>query len=117
MAEQHLRALGCRERLTILRALLAGERTARELADELEAAPFNVGNHLRVLRRLGIVTAIPGSDGRFPKYGIAPAVNLSEGRLNLGWAVFSFHKDPKPLPDAAKAMGEMRDSLRASRKT
>ncbi len=50
MAEQHLKALGCRERLAILRALLAGERTARELADELEAAVVRTGERAQAGR-------------------------------------------------------------------
>jgi len=55
-ATELLKALAVESRLRILWALLHGEHSVNELADHVGANPSAVSQHLRQLRRLGLVT-------------------------------------------------------------
>lgn len=67
------RGLGDPVRLSLLRALATGPRSAGELARALRISPSNASNHLRCLLECGLVTL--GFDGRFRVYSLAmPAI-------------------------------------------
>jgi DNA-binding transcriptional ArsR family regulator len=54
--DELLRAMASAHRRAILQHVWAGERGAGELADQLGLAPASVSEHLRVLRKTGLVT-------------------------------------------------------------
>ena len=54
--DELVRALASPHRRSILRLVWARERGAGELAQRLDLAPASVSEHLRVLRKTGLVT-------------------------------------------------------------
>lgn len=67
------RGLGDPVRLSLLRALASGPRSAGALARAVGVSPSNASNHLRCLLECGLVRL--GFDGRFRVYSLAmPAI-------------------------------------------
>ena len=67
------RGLGDPVRLSLLRALASGPRSAGALARAVRVSPSNASNHLRCLLECGLVRL--GFDGRFRVYSLAmPAI-------------------------------------------
>lgn len=58
-------------RRRILDSLLAGGRTAQEIADGFDLARPSVAEHLAALKRAGLVRS--DRDGRFQRYSITPS--------------------------------------------
>lgn len=58
-------------RRRILDVLLAGDRTAQEIADGFDLARPSVAEHLSALKRAGLVRSV--RDGRFQRYSITPS--------------------------------------------
>ena len=74
IAARLFHGLSDRTRLSILRALLEGERPVREIVDVVGSSQSNVSNHLACLRECGLVVDRPG-ERRQVFYAIAhPAV-------------------------------------------
>lgn len=64
--DELLRALASAHRRSILRLVWSRERGAGELAERLGLAPASVSEHLRVLRKTGLVTVrVDGTHRRF----------------------------------------------------
>lgn len=69
-AEQ-IKALAHASRLAILRALSKGERTATELTKRVGLSKANLSQHLKLLKREGIVRCV--KRGTFCHYSLADA--------------------------------------------
>ena len=68
--DELLRAMASAQRRSILQHVWAGERGAGELADRLRLAPASVSEHLKVLRKIGLVTM--RVDGTYRLYQARP---------------------------------------------
>jgi DNA-binding transcriptional ArsR family regulator len=68
--DELLRAMASVQRRSILQHVWAGERGAGELADHLGLAPASVSEHLKVLRKVGLVTM--RVDGTYRLYQARP---------------------------------------------
>lgn len=68
--DELLRAVASAHRRSILRHVWASERGAGELTDLLGLAPASVSEHLKVLRKTGLVTM--RVDGTFRLYRARP---------------------------------------------
>ena len=84
MIADRFRALGEPARLTILSALLDGERTVSELVDVTGLGQANVSKHLQVLYRFGFVSR--RKDGLYVHYkaaddGVAQLCDIMCGRI------------------------------------
>ena len=83
-----LKALGDRNRLTVVRELLAADKHVYELNDVVKIEPNLLSHHLKVLRQAEIVQSV--RDGKAVLYSIKPEI-LSRRRgasvLDLGEGV------------------------------
>jgi DNA-binding transcriptional ArsR family regulator len=68
--DELMRAMASPHRRSILRLVWACERGAGELAQRLDLAPASVSEHLRVLRKTGLVTV--RVDGTYRWYRARP---------------------------------------------
>jgi DNA-binding transcriptional ArsR family regulator len=68
--DELVRAIASPHRRSILRLVWVGERGAGELAQRLDLAPASVSEHLRVLRKTGLVTV--RVDGTYRWYRARP---------------------------------------------
>ena len=68
--DELLRAMASAQRRSILQYVWSRERGAGELADRLGLAPASVSEHLRVLRKTGLVTM--RVDGTYRLYRARP---------------------------------------------
>ena len=66
-----LSAIGEPTRLTILRALTAGDMTVTEVARACGTEIVNVSHHLKIMKRAGLVTHT--REGRFIRYSLVGA--------------------------------------------
>jgi ArsR family transcriptional regulator len=62
---KRFRVLGDEQRLRILQALMAGERSVSELVEICDCSQGNVSTHLRLLREAGLVSARAAGTQRF----------------------------------------------------
>ena len=69
--EELLRAVASVHRRSILRLVWVGERGAGELAEALGLAPASVSEHLKVLRKTGLV--VVRIEGTYRWYRAVPA--------------------------------------------
>jgi DNA-binding transcriptional ArsR family regulator len=81
--DELLRAMASAQRRSILQHVWVGERGAGELADRLGLAPASVSEHLKVLRKIGLVTM--RVDGTYRLYRARPE-RLAELRRLLAEA-------------------------------
>jgi DNA-binding transcriptional ArsR family regulator len=81
--DELLRAMASAQRRSILRHVWGCERGAGELADRLGLAPASVSEHLKVLRKIGLVTM--RIDGTYRLYQARPE-RLGELRRLLAQA-------------------------------
>jgi len=93
--DELVRALASPHRRSILRLVWAGERGAGELAQRLDLAPASVSEHLRVLRKTGLVTV--RVDGTYRWYRARP--DRIARLLRLLAEAFP---DPHPEPDEGR---------------
>jgi DNA-binding transcriptional ArsR family regulator len=68
--DELLRAMASAHRRAILQHVWASERGAGEMADRLGLAPASVSEHLKVLRKIGLVTM--RVDGTYRLYQARP---------------------------------------------
>ncbi len=84
-----LKALADGTRLKIVRTLLDGPKSVGDLAEAVDASPYNASKHLRVLRSAHIVTMRPV--GTLREYEIEESFRARIDReqvLDLGCCVF-----------------------------
>ena len=89
-----LRALADRNRLRLVKTLLARPHTVNELVGTLAISQYNVSKHLRVLLAAGIAEVEP--KGRLREYSIAGPfarrLAKSGNVLDLGCCTFRFDR-------------------------
>ncbi|MGH8529678.1 MAG: ArsR/SmtB family transcription factor [Nevskiales bacterium] len=92
-----LKLLADQSRLTVLRALLDGPRSAGELASLLDIEQTLLSHHLRGLRDAGLVLSV--REGRHVIYRLAPAVAVRapHDELDLGCCRLSFHSPSRSV--------------------
>ncbi|AMV23739.1 Cadmium resistance transcriptional regulatory protein CadC [Gemmata sp. SH-PL17] len=73
-------AIGEHNRLALVHALAAGEKTVTQLATELGVEMVNVSHHLKIMREAELVTV--QKDGRFMIYALNGAT-VAKGMLEL----------------------------------
>lgn len=84
-----LRLLAEPTRLSVVRLLAAGPRTAGEVAASLRVEQSLLSHHLALLRRARLVSSV--SAGKQRIYCLAPGVHApSSDGVNLGCCVLSF---------------------------
>jgi len=87
-----LKALGDETRWRIVQALLKHPATVNEITSQLNATPYNISKHLRILREAGIVAQT--KEGKHVRCEVVPEFRqrLAKGRneLDLGCCTFRF---------------------------
>jgi len=101
--DELLRAVANRHRRQILRDLWGRERGAGEVAERLGLAPATASEHLRVLRKTGLVTM--RIDGTYRLYQCrAERVHLLRALLADAFpAVDRTPEEPHPLPGPTRS--------------
>jgi len=92
-----LKALGERNRVRIMRLLLAEPLGVNTIAERLGISQYNVSKHLRILREAGLLEVEP--IGKERRYGVPPAlrdkVAANGNVLDLDCCTFRFDKLPR----------------------
>lgn len=89
-------------RLAVLRALLRGPRSVKEINAAMELPQNLLSHHLRILREAGLVTA--EREGKGVRYALADGVELGDSHagINLGCCSLSFADSAKKTARGGK---------------
>ncbi len=83
-----LKVLADETRLAVVRQLMGEPKHVGEINTELELDPSLLSHHLKVLREAGLV--VSERDGKSVLYSLAPGIQDTPMRINLGCCLLSF---------------------------
>jgi len=114
-----LKAMGDPVRLRILRVLLDGPRSVRDLVAEVDVSQPDVSHHLKKLRVAGLILGL--RDGRKTLYAIVEEGGREQRALlsalrTLGWRGAAPAGKPPPAPGPARVPGPVRAASADRRK-